>query len=157
MINIDIDDLIGNNTSPRMRSYELNEIQKVFNHYLKTLFDKLYSNYQKNLYELSMNGQVIYLEHLLNDAFDITLRRIYISDSAVFYRYIFNQNEGETPSYVYNTSETNNDQIYLYNEEEASTTFIIYVPVGLVTNWDLFNTLVKKYKLSSKHYKIEEI
>lgn len=58
---------------------------------------------QQLRYDLTFNGHVIYLEHVLNDQFDNALRRIFIQDAAnVQFDYLFNLIEAQPPLYSYN-------------------------------------------------------
>ncbi len=109
-------------------------------------------------YDLKFNGQVIYLEHILNDLFDDVNRDIYISDVAnVDFLYIYTDPETVTPPYVYNDGETFND---LYVETDAETLssnqFIINIPATGINQIEL-KAVVDKYKLAGKNYVINII
>lgn len=56
------------------------------------------------LYDLQFNGQIMYLEYVLNDLFDNNLRRIYINNTAdnSARLFIFNKVEGQPKHYVFN-------------------------------------------------------
>lgn len=118
-----------------------------------------YTFFNAKKYELNFNGQVIYLEHLLNDKFDSSLRRIYIDDLEQlpeYYlsnqeesneiNYLFNQSEGETPTYIYNQE-----------EYDLDNDFTIYMPSGLVFDEMYLKALVNQYKTASKRFNIVQL
>lgn len=98
----------------------------------KTLLNAIKSYRDQTAYELSFTGSKIYMEHWLNDRFDAQLRRIYIANAGFInpgYRYnkdenrdrwIYNQDENEAASYMYNSSEITNQPL-----------FIVYVPIDI--------------------------
>ncbi len=107
-------------------------------------------------YKLIFNGQVIYLEHYLNDLYDNTLRRIYIEDTAnIDYSYIYNQAELLPTLMVYNAAE--NVPVYIYNNSEAvdNIDFIIKIPIGVTFNESVLRTQIDYYKIAGKKYTIE--
>ena len=126
----------------------LNDIQILF-----------YQFFEAKKYELTFNGQVIYLEHILNDQFDPVLRRIYIdSVESLPNIYLFNSIEENEETYLFNNS-AGELGLYLYNnlEYQSDNDFTVYVPIGLVYNEILMRYYLDKYKLASKQYNIQEI
>lgn len=129
---------------------------------IKPLVDtqtKFYEYFEEKKYELTFNGQVIYLEHLLNDKFDNVLRRIYIGDASQTPNvFLFNHSEHNEPLYLYNNSQ-NINTTYLFNasEETPGVDFIVYIPIGFVYNENLFKKYLNKFKTAGKRYKIQEI
>lgn len=125
---------------------------------LQELNDSFYQTTLETKYEASFTGQVIYLEHLLNDSFDPTLRRIYIDDGSdlILPPFVFNKIEDE-PLYIYNKIE--GQPFYIYNQIEYSSVddFIVFVPVALLTGSVeiLIDRLVRKYKLAAKKFSIQ--
>lgn len=118
-----------------------------------------YQFYQDKKYELTFNGQVIYLEHLLNDKFDNTLRRIYIGDASQTPNvFVFNKSEGNEPVYLFNNSEYQSET-YLFNasEETPGVDFFVFVPIGLSYNLNLMIKYLNKFKTAGKRYQIIEI
>jgi hypothetical protein len=115
-----------------------------------------------NLYRLAHNGQVCKLEAVLNDAFDNTLRRIYITDGdyidplAIYLKIEENDVplalDSELPVTDYDAP------LYLYTAaEEAimSFLFIVHIPVGITgAGYDevRLRALVDKYRLPSRKY-----
>lgn len=118
-----------------------------------------YQFYEDKKYELTFNGQVIYLEHLLNDQFDSVLRRIYIEDGDQTTNiYLFNNSENNEAEYVFNKSE-NKEDLYLFNTSVTYTDldFIVFIPIGLVYNENLMKFYINKYRLAGKRFQIQEI
>lgn len=114
---------------------------------------------EKSRRKASFTGQVIYLEHLLNDEFDVGQRRIYIADGQanVLPPFIFKKIE-QRPIYLYNKSE-NEPKFYLYNTNEyfISSDFIVFVPSGILTAaLELkIERLVGYYKQAGKRFEIQ--
>lgn len=113
-------------------------------------------------YQASFTGQVMYLEHLLNDSYDKNQRRIVIEDgnSLVLPPFLFNKIEQE-PLYVFNKSEVS-DKLYLYNKVEYANPvdFIVYIPTILFNNYEIrirIERLINKYKLAGKTFAIKPI
>ncbi len=123
-------------------------------------------------YELHHNGQVCYLRKVLNDHFDPLYRRIEIREEkstgeSVF---IYTKNEDEDDLVIYTKSE-NQEPTYIYTYPEINgytrIDFIILIPkevydeqVTVTREGDRFykiEALADKYKLVTKHYKIEKI
>lgn len=126
---------------------------------LNTVLTDFYSFYEAKKYELTFNGEVIYLEHLLNDQFDDVLRRIYIDDAEQTPSiYWFNVSEDNEETFLFNNSETS-DELYLFNSATFFTDydFIVFVPIGLVYDANLMKYYVNKYRCAGKRFKIEEI
>ena len=121
--------------------------------------NNFYQYYEDKKYELKFNGQVIYLEHLLNDKFDPILRRIYIGDAEQTPNvYVFNDSEDNEAIYLFNSSDTSVD-IYLFNtsEETPGLDFIVFIPIGFIYNDSLMKYYINKFKTAGKRYKIQEI
>lgn len=122
-----------------------------YNHILFDLF------FNEIKYDLSLNGQVCYLELLLNNQFDPT-GQIFITDAEVIESdYLFNQIELNEPFYLTNSTETFNG-IYINNYNEINQfDFIVNIPAALNVDVNLAKKLINKYKLASKRYKINLI
>lgn len=116
---------------------------------------------KKTRYDLSFNGQVVYLEHVLNDAYDTVLRRIYIKDSTLiafnnFHIYYIAENQ-PTTEYVYFDSE-NVAEPYILAEADVIdyVEFEVWIPQNILTNLTIpyINSLINKYKIAGKRYKL---
>lgn len=104
------------------------------------------------VYKINHNGQVVYLQKVLNDRFDPSERRIYITDG--------NINE---PTYIYTYLE--NKPIFLgkrhiYSREELKfrdVDFVVVFPSNFLLKGEVLiriKALVNYYKLASKTYEI---
>ncbi len=131
---------------------------------LQTL-NKLFKLYTDDiLYHMYLTGQVIYLEHYLNDLFDNEKRRIYISDGSLVLPpflytkydyskhsnipilYLFLKADGSTPFYLYNKTD--------YDVQEE---FIINVPNEIPLTPYIENRIraaTNKYKQAGSIYSI---
>jgi hypothetical protein len=112
---------------------------------------------EKEKYKVIHTGQVLLLEKVLNDSFDKSDRRIFISEEAIF-----------DPLFIYSTIE--NKPVFLgteyVNEKQAENVievdFIINFPIALKPNNSIalinFENRIKAetnyYKLASKRFKI---
>lgn len=123
----------------------------------KLLYDDFISYRETTLYYMSFTGQVISLEHLLNDQYDNTDRDIYIVDTAdIVYVYFWNVLENRPNHYLYNKSESK-PPLYLKNRDEyiSYVHFIIMIPSDVVFNEDSLRALVNRYKIAGKKYSIQ--
>lgn len=108
------------------------------------------------LYRLNHNGQICYLRAVLNDAFDSTLRRIWIGDF-----------EGIERIYLWpeiDLRDVNLGEVqYLWPDADYADSgidFTIHLPVDIVTTdpqMAYLRSLVDEYKLDSKNYNIVRI
>ena len=93
--------------------------------------DELEDLAEDSLYRVAITGQVIYLERLLNDLFDNTLRRIYItdfSDQAQVYLYL--RSEGDV-TFAYRREDEEDLFMYSTSEILESYRFAINIPEAL--------------------------
>ena len=126
---------------------------------LKNLYNT-FSSYRLNvLIKITHTGQVMYLEHLLNQEFNTLSNTIYISDSDNdrIDDYLYNAGDGQTPMYLYNAFETETPE-YIYNgvEYNAIDDFIINIPDSidpLPTTTEV-RRLVERYRQAGKQYSI---
>lgn len=127
----------------------------------------LFKNFRKQaIYKVVHNGQVVYLEKVLNDRYDNSLRRIYITDAFEFDpTYIYPEDE-ELPVYIY--PENEDQPRYIYPESvfgESNVDFIVFVPLDLqpsnpttLNNFLIqMRSLINFYKLASRRYSIQWI
>jgi len=115
-------------------------------------------------YRVRLNSQVLILEMALNDEFDDSLRRIYITTSTGFYDreiYTYYTDEGQPDTFLKNTSEAPiASEIYLYSTQEqqdyvvATAFFTVHVPNSLTSVEDRLKSLINRYKLAGKTYTI---
>ena len=112
-------------------------------------------------YLMSLTGQVIYLEHYLNDLFDPDLRRIFISDdSLVLPPYLYNIADNHTPiTYLYNVAD-GADPYYLFNAQDYATPgeFIVNVPSDITLTPLIIAQIkaaVNRYKMAGARFTIQ--
>jgi hypothetical protein len=136
---------------------------------VKWLYHVFKTNRNSNLYLLAHNGQVGYLEAVLNDTFDMLNRRIFISDPLFF-----------DPGYIYLETELKPlhiglvsdigvsvfptpNPVPLYTDSElysgGGISFIVNVPIALaltVTPGPIkrLKALVDMYKLPGRRYDV---
>ncbi|QKX04895.1 hypothetical protein HN014_08175 [Aquimarina sp. TRL1] len=150
--NIDYDRLLQMLIPTFLRKRKIKAFLSVLIFPIKILKREFLQFKQATIYKITHNGQVVYLQKVLNDHFDRQQRRIYITDG-VFY----------DPTYVYTHQEDKPVYIgtqYLYTSEELAlidVDFLIVVPKDFNLTDDMltrFHALVKYYKLVSKTYRI---
>ena len=121
----------------------------------------LYSNFSlnrnNNIYILSHNGQVAFLQAALNDTFDPSARRIYIIDGATadpLYLFLDAENH---PLWLGLNSEAGvspfpDPQWFFTNTETANNMycFIIMVPNAIFIDLSRLRATVDRYRLPSK-------
>lgn len=156
MININFNYLIETITPPVHRTIEVvSSLKANFKplDQIKVLFEQFFGDVE---YELTWNGQVCMLEHLLNKEFDPLNEGIYIADAINIDKlHIFNDLEDNEPTFVSNKSESSNPT-YIHNKAEVSEYhFIVNIPASVTFNTDQVQFYVNKYKLAGKRWKIE--
>jgi hypothetical protein len=108
-------------------------------------------------YHLSITGQITKLVLLLNDKYDKTQRRIYITDGQRGDEvYIFLENEVKDLS-LYTTTE--NQPIYIFNSGEVGANkahFIVHVPLSIQFDEAAMRALINIYKIPGKRYQIQK-
>jgi hypothetical protein len=107
------------------------------------------------IYKLENNGQVVYLQKVLNDAFDKTQRRIRVIDFVLYGRdYLYDA--GNVPEVRYTTSTTVN---YLYGAD-TGLDFTVQVPAALLTvpaQIARVKAKVNEYKMDGKNFYLQSI
>ncbi len=111
------------------------------------------------LYKMQHSGQVIYLEKVLNEWFNIEgynpdlhreSKKVFITDAFVAKRTYIYQTHEQKPVYLGKT--------YLYNENDLTAEyydFIVNIPKELTYAENEIKALINYYKLAGKKYKIE--
>lgn len=115
-------------------------------------------------YDLRFTGQVIYLEHILNDLYDPSLRRIYIADPSGSYSItttLWNFVEAQARTFFYNFSEgqpapvaRNYSEVFV-----AGVDFVVKIPASLSVTLTLnrMRKLIDRYRPAGKRYIFETI
>lgn len=123
---------------------------------LKPINQVYYSWYNwrnDNLYKMQHTGQICSLRGALNDRFDQTERRIYITDGNRFNREYLYITAEERPRYM--------GTMYLHKNDDFADTgvdFIVWVPSQIIDlQYYELKALIEFYKQGGKRYKIESI
>lgn len=155
MIDLSTDDIIHDNTPISKRKYIITAFLKMLATPMNRLFNQFEAYFLEKEYELAFNGQVIYLEHLLNDRFDDIQRGIYLTDAVGFDEeiHLFNQIEQNEDTILFNESE-NETLIHLFNQNEVDgwPDFIVNVPSSVTFDEIVMRALINKYKIAGKNY-----
>ncbi|MCK4500600.1 hypothetical protein KAU11_08880 [Candidatus Babeliales bacterium] len=118
-----------------------------------------------SIYKVTHNGQVVFLQKVLNDRFDNEFRRVKIADSFEYNPVWVRPEEDELPVYVYEEDKP----VFIHSESDVfgdvDVDFIVSMPLDLkpvapidLTNLELqIKSLTNYYKLASKRYLIEWI
>jgi len=131
---------------------------KVFVSPFVLIYNSLLSFRTLLLYKLSITPQVVYLEKMLNDRYDDTERRIYITDGKEYTPLFLYQKSELKPTFLFLKSETGflKTLLYLKNETGQFTfDFVVHVPSVVSFNSNELVALVNNYKLASKTFKIQ--
>lgn len=140
-----------------------NELRKVkYVKYLISFFEaikKLYSLFRlfriQQLYEAEINGQTIQLERVLNDVYDPTERRIYITDGGVYTPPIFYDFDKNRPV-IFAAEGATNPIFYsdINIEDAVAFNFFVHVPEDIFFQKDRMKATVTKYKNISRTFDI---
>lgn len=122
------------------------------------IYNDLLNFRTQKLYQLSITPQVTYLQKLLNDRYDYTLRRIRIVDAIDKPPvYLFVRSELKPRGFF--TRAENNPVYFFARSESGSITndFVIKIPYSVPFNELELKSLVNAYKLASKKFSIQLI
>jgi len=124
------------------------------------LYSLILSFRQSTLYKLAITPQVVFLEKMLNDRYDSSLRRIYILDGQEYNPlYIYTVAEVK-PVWLYTKGEVGKPQVDLFTKGEVGQftfDFVVYVPVAISFDVNEMSSLVNTYKLAGKIYDIQTV
>lgn len=154
--NIDFNKLVAERIPPRMRRPRLLAFVMALSGEVTKQYQQFVRNRKSNLYGLGITPQKCYLEKLLNDRYDFTQRRIYITDGLDFPPTYLYMEEELKPLHMYQEIESR--PVYLYTEGESGEMkddFIIWVPVNIDFQEPEMISLVKIYKLAGTKFKIQ--
>lgn len=104
---------------------------------------------------IALTGQVYALEKMLNDKYDKTLRRIYITNGTFREQVYIFQHKENSPIFIHKQDE---DIKYLYNFDEigsVSGDFIVNVPTSISASTNEISVMIDIYKLATKTYTIK--
>lgn len=122
-----------------------------------SLLYNAFRNFRKaKLYQLMITPQKCYLERLLNDRYDYTLRRIYIDDGVDKNPYYIYRSDELKPRYLRTHAEAAPKYIYTSGESGIlRDDFTVFVPVVILFEIAEMISLVKVYKLAGIKFKIQ--
>lgn len=104
---------------------------------------------------MNINGQVIYIEKILNDTFFLTNKEIYLSDIPDRQLYLYIRDEA-AQALFYQRSESDVRQLYVQQRGEGNMdgNYIVNVPSFLADKEkvDGIRRIVEKYKPSGRKY-----
>lgn len=114
----------------------------------------LFKSYRKQAIDkLNINGQVIYIEKVLNDRFFLKNREIYITDIAGKESHLYYRREEQIPSYLHKRNEgAEIKYIQQRGEGNYSGNFIVNIPFFLAAYESEIKNLVDYYKPAGRSY-----
>lgn len=109
------------------------------------------------LYDLMITPQVCYLETMLNDRWDSTLRRIYITDGAEYPALYLYQDAELQEIDLYRDQESQPKYLFTDGEVDGSVLddFIVMVPVTVLFSAATMRSLVLLKRLPGMKFKIQ--
>lgn len=102
---------------------------------------------------MNINGQVIYIEKVLNDTFFLKNKEIYLSDIPDRQLYMYTRYE-EAQTLFYQRNEDAAQRFYIQQRGEGNMdgNYIVNVPSFLANKVDEIERIVEKYKPSGRKY-----
>lgn len=155
IFDIDYNKLIVQLKPARLRKKRVKAFAKAMVSPVVVLYNDFLSFRSAVLYELNHNGQVCSMEGLLNDQFDDSLRRIYITDAPIILPLYLHRRAEAKPAYLRRRSEGIPKYVRRSTELTKGGSFIVKVPVALTFDLNMMKALIDKYKLAGKAYKIQ--
>ncbi|SFO33300.1 hypothetical protein SAMN05428949_4983 [Chitinophaga sp. YR627] len=158
LFEVDLPKLVRLLVPPRMRKMKHVAWLQALTNPVNYLYQQFRRNRDANLYRLYITPQVVYMEKLLNDRYDISGRRIRIKDALVYDAEYLYQEQELKPVYIYREEE--NKPVYLFTDDEIgsdSVDFFVLVPSDLTFNDNEMAALIDNYKLAGKRYKIQKV
>lgn len=113
----------------------------------------LFKSYQKQAVDkLNINGQVIYIEKILNDRFFLKNKEIYITDIIGKVVPLYHRKEEQIPTYLYKRGEGTVKYIQQRGEGNYSGNFIVNIPSFLAAYETEIRNLIEYYKPAGRSY-----
>lgn len=123
---------------------------------IRTNYDKFLDFKADAEYRVQHNGQICYLQKMLNDKFDNSLRRIRVQNVKPKERLYFYYEEDNAPVFFYNEVDY---PVFFYNTQDYYNEFDfeVLVPEALASQINLMEIEINYYKIYSKNYQIIEL
>lgn len=121
---------------------------------IRTNYDTFLTFKKDAEYRINHNGQVCFLQKLLNDKFDNSLRRIKVQNVPPKQRLWFYNTEDSKPIFFYNQSDNHPVFIYNSNDYYNQFDFEVLIPESLNGYRNQMLAQINYYKLESKNYQI---
>jgi hypothetical protein len=122
---------------------------------LREVYDSFDTYRDAVMYKLANNGQVVYLQKVLNDSFDFVARRIKVVDFKVYGKeYLYDVTNVPKIRYA-----TNAPSFFLYGSD-TGLDFTVQVPSTLINSPAKIAALkakVNEYKMDGKNFYIQSI
>jgi len=158
MFNITYNDIVDKIVPARLQKESIKSLLYVMVKPIQTLHSSFISFRDGTNYKLLFNGQVIYLEHYLNDVYDPVNREIYIEDTAnLDYDYTGNKIENRPDLYLVNKTEIPPESAWIITnqvEYNSQVEFIVKIPVAVSYNEIIMRDQIKKYTIAGKRFNI---
>jgi|SRR5690554_1117709 len=124
---------------------------------IRTNYDAFLSFKQDAEYRVQHNGQVCYLQKMLNDKFDNSLRRIRVQNVQPKERLYFYYEEDNAAVFFYNNGD--DKPVFFYNPQDYYNEFDfeVLVPEALASQINLMEIEINYYKIYSKNYQILQL
>lgn len=123
---------------------------------LRTNYDTFLSFKEDAEYRVKHNGQICYLQKMLNDKFDNSLRRIKVQNVKPKERLWFYYEQDDKPVFFYNEED---HPVFFYNPEDYYNEFDfeVLIPTVLADKINQISVQINYYKIYSKNYQIIEL
>src|SRR5690554_4187701 len=123
---------------------------------IRTNYDAFLSFKEDAEYRVQHNGQICFLQKMLNDQFDNSLRRIRVQNVKPKERLWFYLPEDDKPVFFYNEVD---HPVYFYNPEDYYNEFDfeVLIPSVLTSKINQMTVQINYYKIYSKNYQILQL
>jgi hypothetical protein len=142
---------------------------KVCTNPVKLLYQELLTFRDEKLNQLLYNGQVIYLQRILNIRFNSGNPGIYITDAVeIDELVIYRRSENKQPVYIYTRAELDitdpaydpdavSTYMYTRAEYQSGYDFKVKVPAAITFDQNEMKAVIDSYRLAGKRYQIVTI
>lgn len=151
--NIDIYKLAHQLLAPTLRRKRLFAYLSVLIYPLYLLLQRFRSFRQECIENMQINGQVIYIEKILNNMYYFENKEIYIEDINENQSYLYERVTGQVGIWLYLRSERERTiHLKQRNEGNLDGNYIVNIPSFLSDNIEEIRRIVEKYKPAGRKY-----